>query len=79
MMLSPDDWNFMPTATKKELLLKRLRLGFCTPVDALTDCKIMSLAQRISEWRAKGYEFAQVWVKTGTSRVAAYKLTKEPR
>jgi hypothetical protein len=39
--------------TMKQDLMKRLLKGWCTPLEALIDCECMSLAQRVSEWRAE--------------------------
>ena len=66
-------------ATKKANLLRLLRCQYVTPLIALHSVGIMSLAQRISEWRAIGYEFHQRWVKADGSRVAAYRLHKAPK
>lgn len=66
-------------ATKKAALLALLRRQYVTPLIALRECGILSLAQRISNWRSDGYEFAQRVVECDGSRVASYKLTKTPK
>ena len=65
--------------TKKANLLQLLRCQYVTPLIALQHVGILSLAQRISEWRASGYEFHQRWVRSDGSRVAAYRLHKAPK
>ena len=65
--------------TKKSALLSLLRRQYVTPLIALREVGILSLAQRISNWRAEGYEFAQNVVECDGSRVASYKLTKAPK
>ena len=65
--------------TMKQDLLALLSKQWVTPHDALLRCGCMSLAQRVSEWRRKGYEFAQEARKEGRSTFAAYKLTKAPK
>lgn len=65
--------------TKKAALLALLRRQYVTPLIALREVGILSLAQRVSEWRRKGYEFAQETRQEGKSRFAAYMLTKAPK
>ena len=65
--------------TKKAALLALLRKQYVTPLIALHHCRILSLSQRISNWRAQGYEFAQRVVECDGSRVAAYKFLKAPK
>lgn len=64
--------------TMKQRLLAELGRRWMTPQDALS-VGCMSLAQRISQWRAVGYEFHQRVVQVGPrTRVAAYKLARKP-
>lgn len=66
--------------TKKARLLKLLQRRWMTPLDALNAVGIISLSQRVSEWRRQGYVFAQREVRTeGGSRVAAYRMTGRPQ
>lgn len=66
-------------ATMKARLLAELGRRWMTPQEALVKAGCMSLAQRISEWRANGYEFHQRVVQVGPrTRVAAYKLARKP-
>ncbi len=63
--------------TKKACLLKLLAHQWVTPVVALQRVGILSLSQRISEWRRKGMEFdPRVVVTLSGARVAAYKLMR---
>jgi hypothetical protein len=63
----------------KDRLLSELARRWLTPQDALRAVGCMSLAQRVSQWRAAGYEFHQRVVQTGPrTRVAAYKLARKP-
>lgn len=66
--------------TKKAKLMKLLKTQYVTPLEALEATGIMSLAQRISEWRAAGYVIGDKWVVTGTgARVKAYRVLKGAR
>lgn len=66
--------------SKKADLLSLLERQWVTPLIALQKVGVLSLAQRVSEWRRAGYEFAQREVHTETgSRVAAYRLSKAPK
>lgn len=64
-----------PVMTKKRELLALLSRRWVTPVIALQWVGILSLSQRISEWRREGLEFDQRTVQTPSgARVAAYRL-----
>ena len=65
--------------TKKADLLALLGRQWVTPQIALTECRMMSLAQRVSQWRAQGYEFHQRVMVVGRSRFASYRLAKKPK
>lgn len=63
--------------TKKARLLNLLKTQWTTPLEALEACGILSLAQRVSEWRRAGYVIGDKWVVTGTgARVKAYRVLK---
>ncbi|MDO9313374.1 MAG: helix-turn-helix domain-containing protein [Burkholderiaceae bacterium] len=63
--------------TKKHKLLKLLKAQWTTPIEALEACGILSLSQRVSEWRAAGVVILDKWVTTGTgARVKAYRVVK---
>jgi hypothetical protein len=65
----------MPSSTKKRDLLALLGRRWVTPIVALQSVGIMSLSQRVSEWRRQGLEFDQRTVLTDSgARVAAYRL-----
>ena len=56
-----------------------MRRRWLTTLGAIQAVGLTSLSQRISNLRRQGYEFDQKVVVTTTgSRVAAYKLRKEP-
>ena len=66
--------------TKKTALLSLLGRKWVTPLIALQEVGVLSLAQRVSEWRRAGYKFDQREVHTPSgSRVAAYRLAKAPK
>ena len=68
------------TDTKTAALLQLLRRQWVTPLVALQKVGLLSLSQRISRFRSRGYEFHQRTVVTESgSRVAAYKLAKAPK
>lgn len=41
--------------TQHELIIRRLKRGWCTGLDALQTCGTMKLATRVSELRRAGY------------------------
>ena len=64
-------------ATKKAHLFRTLCRRWLTPLEAAAECGILSLAQRVSEWRAAGHCIVDKWVKTASgSRVKAYRVSK---
>ena len=59
--------------------IRIMRRRWLTTLDAIHAVGLSSLSQRISTLRRQGYEFDQRTVVTATgSRVASYKLRKEP-
>lgn len=62
--------------TKKARLLKLLKTQWTTPLEALEACGILSLAQRVSEWRAAGRHPRQVGGDRHRARVKAYRVVK---
>lgn len=67
----------MTTATKKAHLFRTLCRRWLSPLEAVEACGILSLAQRVSEWRAEGHTIDDRWVTTGGgSRVKAYRVIK---
>ena len=76
---SGDAVTCAPDPTMKARRLAELGKRWLTPQMALMHAGCMSLAQRISEWRADGYEFHQRVVQVGPrTRVASYKLARKP-
>lgn len=64
-------------ASKCDALLKLLSRQWVTPLVALQEVGVLSLAQRVSVWRAAGMVFEQKTVRTPSgSRVAAYRLMR---
>ena len=55
--------------TMKQDLMRRLLEGWTSPLDALMCCDCLSLAQRVSEWRAD-----RRWM----SAIPEHRLTKAP-
>ena len=67
------------THQKTQEAIRIMRRRWLTTLDAINACGLSSLSQRVSGLRRKGYEFDQrVFVTATGSRVAAYKLRKEP-
>ena len=62
--------------TQQELVLKRLRKGWTTALDALKDCGCMRLAARVLEMRQAGLNVADQWVEVNGKRFKAYKISK---
>lgn len=63
--------------TKSSRLMSLLARRWLTPLDALRLCGVLSLAQRVSEWRADGISIVDKWVTTPSgARVKAYRLPK---
>lgn len=62
--------------TQKDSIIKRLRKGWCTGLDALQTCGTMKLATRVSELRRAGFTVIDKWVEQGGKRFKSYKLVK---
>lgn len=62
--------------TQQQQIVKRLRKGWTTGLQALTDCGTMKLATRVSELRFAGYTVLDRWVEQNGKRFKAYKLVK---
>lgn len=52
----------MKCQTMESRLLALLRRKWVSPLDALKEAQCLSLAQRVSEWRAAGMDIADQWV-----------------
>ena len=61
--------------TMEDRLMKLLRRKWVSPLDALREVQCLSLAQRVSEWRAAGIAIKDRWVDLdGGKRVKAYRI-----
>jgi hypothetical protein len=66
----------MKKDTMEARLLKLLRRKWVTPLDALREVQCLSLAQRVSQWRAAGIAITDKWVElSGGKRVKAYRVS----
>lgn len=66
--------------TKKDNLFSLLRRQYVTPIDALNQCGIFSLAQRVSEWRRDGHLIGDKWIVTPSgARLKAYRLLRSAK
>ena len=61
---------------QKDSIIKRLRKGWCTGLDALQTCGTMKLATRVSELRRDGFTVIDKWVEQGGKRFKSYRLVK---
>lgn len=62
--------------TQRESIVKRLKRGWCTGLQAVYDCGTLKLASRVSELRASGHTVIDRWVEQGGKRFKAYRLVK---
>ena len=66
--------------TQRTDIIKRLRRGWCTPLQALQDCGTMKLSTRVGEIKAElwgtGYEVLDRWVEENCKRFKAYRIVK---
>ena len=62
--------------TQRETIVKRLKRGWTTGLQALNDCGTMKLATRVSELRLSGLNIIDKWVEQGGKRFKAYRLVK---
>ena len=61
---------------QKTSIIKRLRKGWTTGLEALHACGTMKLATRVSELRRDGFTVLDKWVEQGGKRFKSYKLVK---
>ena len=66
----------MNQATKKAKLFRLLGQRWMTHAEAMRLCKIQTISQRVSEWRADGHCIIDKWVQSPGARFKAYKLVK---
>lgn len=62
--------------SQHEMIIKRLRKGWTTGLDALQSCGTMKLATRVSELRRDGFTVLDKWVEVNGKRFKSYKLVK---
>ena len=62
--------------TQRESIIKRLRKGWTTGIDALESCGTMKLATRVGEIRQAGYNVQDRWVEVNGKRFKAYRIAK---
>jgi hypothetical protein len=62
--------------TQHQAILKRLKKGWTTGLDALRDCGTMKLSTRVGELRRAGHVINDRWQEVGGKRFKAYKLIK---
>jgi len=62
--------------TQHSLIIKRLRKGWCTGLQALYDTGSMKLATRVSELRRDGYTVQDKWVEHNGKRFKSYRIAK---
>lgn len=60
--------------TQHESIIKRLKQGWTTPLDALTACGSFKLATRVSELRRDGLVIVDKWVEQGGKRFKSYRI-----
>lgn len=61
---------------QRETIVKRLKRGWTTGLQALNDCGTMKLATRVSELRRSGLNIIDKWVEQGGRKFKAYRLVK---
>lgn len=62
---------------QRETIIKRLRKGWCTGLQAVYDCGTLKLASRVSEIkRDTGYIIIDKWVEQNGKRFKAYRIIK---
>ena len=59
---------------QRQSIIKRLKRGWCTGLDALNACGTMKLATRVSELRRDGHIICDKWVEHDGKRFKAYKM-----
>lgn len=63
--------------TQQQNIIKRLRKGWCTGLQAVYDCGTLKLASRVSEIkRDTGYIIIDKWVEQNGKRFKAYRIIK---
>lgn len=60
--------------TMESRLFRLLARKWTSPLDALKEVGCLSLAQRVSQWRAAGIRIQDKWVQNGSKRFKSYRL-----
>lgn len=61
---------------QKDLIIKCLKRGWKSPIDALKEAGTMKLATRVGELRLEGFEIKDKWNKEKTFKL--YRIVKSP-
>jgi hypothetical protein len=59
--------------TKCEKLFHMLGKRWMTAADSMELCGVLSLSQRVSEWRAEGVQIMDKWLEVDGSRFKMYR------
>ena len=62
--------------SQRDLIIKCLKRGWKSPIDALNEAGTMKLATRVGELRSLGYEIKDKWNKDKTFKL--YRIVKSP-
>jgi len=62
--------------SQNEQIIKRLKKGWCSPLDALRDCGSMKLATRVGELKKDGHKIIDKWVEQGGKRFKCYRVIR---
>ena len=62
--------------TQRASIIKRLKRGWTTGLDALNACGTMKLATRVSELRRGGYVIRDKWIEQNGKRFKSYRIIK---
>lgn len=62
--------------SQHQLILKQLRRGWTTPIDALRESGSMKLATRVGELRRAGVAIMDKWVEVNGKRFKVYRIAR---
>ena len=62
--------------TQHTSIIKELRKGWLSGIEALHKCGTMKLATRIGELRMQGYFIDDKWVESNGKRFKSYRMSK---
>ncbi len=60
--------------TQHESIIKRLKQGWTSPLEALRYCGTMKLSTRVGELRKEGYIISDCWREQSGKRFKIYRL-----